>query len=682
MKAIISLLAMVGVLSVHGQSVPSYRVNSMNDLLKIRINTGSIPIAWVANRTTNYQGGGGQFFYDGASRQATNRGTIFKPNDVEGRWVRSYESLETDFFGRSTEAINEALSFAERANIAFPRNVDLFITAPLLPKSYSTLIGNGARLMNGATNVSGLILMIIDRTIGTEVRGLRFDHQLGSHWNTGHLVCQGATNTSIHHCEFMRAGYLTSIMFQKSPVSGAICESPSVTDNQIGDQIYGGASTSAANLSIAESTRDAYVFNNRFTYSFLGTVNLGWVPLGQGNPNYPRLVASFDRGFNASFIDNTVINLSGATNLVGFMIEDNSGATNILNRVRGNTFTKVEIGVQAVQLRGAATISENIFDQCTRQGLDVSQVESVSAHQLAFLTVTDNLFLNCNPDPQMGQEPGTLKWRNDGGQIRYVSSLPYRMLFHGNSIMSWSTSTNATAFLFGSGGLTFMNNRIESMGNTNGYGLRAAEPYVLAENQNNALFEAYAANRKPLFATKNQFVGYAPGKAIFGLSDAFGDQTQDNLGKKVQWGDFKKKFPINSVNKLFQVRTVEANQTSIGNSGSWTAFIFLHLTNQDSTDFGKGNVGAHGRMFIVSHSVTEDTPPITATVVDAGPVGSQAKTGSRGYTGVTMTAASVQPHLTEIRLTAAGEGDVSEVNVYGTVMLVSSDMYMLPQIQP
>ena len=680
MKVIKTLLALLTLLTVQAQTIPSYRVDTMDDLLGIRLNTSSIPVAWVANRSSEYDGGGGTFFYDGRSRAATNSGTIFKPIYGEGRWIRSYNSLETDFFGRTTALLNEALSFAVRAKIEFPRNVDLFITSPLLPKSYSTLIGNGARLMNGATNVNGLILMLIDRTMDTEVLGLRFDHQLGSHWNTGHLVVRGSTNIYVHNCEFQRAGYLASFLAQVAS-DGARSEGIRFEHNYVGDQIYGGSSQSTANVSIAESTKDATVANNRIVYSTLGQLNLGWVPLGQGNPNHPRLIVGLDRGFNSRFVDNEVVNMSGATNLCGLMLEDNTGATNILSRVRGNTFSKLDVGMQTQALRGAAVISENVFDQCNFQGLYVNQTISTDAHQLSFLTVQDNLFLNCNPNPQMGQTTVGSVWRNDAGQVSYIASLPFRMLFQGNQILGWSQSANTTAFLYGGGHLSFINNRIEQLGNnTAAVGLRAADPAILNEAQANAMYQATARNRKPFYASKNQFVGFATGKSMVGVSDAFGDSTVDNYGQRVQWGSFRKQFATNLVSKLFSIHTVEANQTSIGNSGAWTAFIFLNISNQPLDLYSLGNVGTHGRIFCVSQAVNELSTPTAVNSVDQIFAGTQAKTGARGYTSLVMTAVSTFYHTTEIRLSFSGEGDVTDGTVYGSIMLVSSDMYMLPQI--
>jgi hypothetical protein len=683
MKASLALVSVLAVISGQAQQVTSYRTKTVDALLAIHIqSTLSQATAWVENRSTNYMGGGGTFIYDGASTLATNNGTIFKPSFSQGRWIRSDQgNLQTDFFGRTTTLLNEALAFAENARIEFPRHTDLLITSSLKPKSYSTLIGNGSRLVNGATNLSGLILMDIDRTIGTEVYGLRFDHPLGCHWNTGSLTVKGSTNISIHHNEFKHAGYLTSILVQDAD-NGAHSEAPRLNNNMIYDQLYGSSSQSAANLSIAESTRDAIASQNRFIYNELGTLNLGWVPLGQGNPNYPSLVASFDRAFGGRFIDNEIVNPSRATNLIGFALEDNSGTTNVTTRLSGNTIEGVHTGIKGIQLRGSLIINDNEIYDCTGPGIEISQSEAANEHGLRFTTIHDNILRNNNNTPLMGQDAST-RWRNDGGQIRFMATPPFGGVIEHNQFLSWSQATNFMHVLYGGGNLIFSRNQVVQLGNTNAFGLYAADPYILNESQANLLYKASAANRDAFVASQNQFTGIQPQNAIFNVYEPAGDNSYDQLGSKVIMGRFSKRFPLSTASRLFSIKTIEANQTTIGNSGGWSAFIFVHLSNQPDGLYTLGNVGTHGRMYLLSHAVNELSTPATAnSTITAVATGAQAKTGTRGLINVVVTAVDTSYHTTEIRLSADGEADTAEVAASGMVMLIACDMYAQPQFIP
>jgi len=79
--------------------------------------------AWVAGRNTPGDGGGGSFYYSSTASTTTNLGTVFKPNNASGRWLRDIESgdINVIWFGAvpnkstdSTAAFKDALWFAAK----------------------------------------------------------------------------------------------------------------------------------------------------------------------------------------------------------------------------------------------------------------------------------------------------------------------------------------------------------------------------------------------------------------------------------------------------------------------------------------------------------------------------------------------------------------------------------------
>lgn len=83
--------------------------------------------AITLGRTAVSDGGGGRFYYDANSSIATNRGTVFKPANANGRWLRAFDGGEINalWFGAdpgngvntgadSTAAFRDAFWFAQK----------------------------------------------------------------------------------------------------------------------------------------------------------------------------------------------------------------------------------------------------------------------------------------------------------------------------------------------------------------------------------------------------------------------------------------------------------------------------------------------------------------------------------------------------------------------------------------
>jgi hypothetical protein len=102
-------------LTGYAQTTPTTQVKTIADLVALGIPTINNRLsALVTGRVTENDGGGGVFFYDGASVVTTNLGTVFKPALTDGRWVREYDGeLNVKWFGAvsdGTDAVNTTLA--------------------------------------------------------------------------------------------------------------------------------------------------------------------------------------------------------------------------------------------------------------------------------------------------------------------------------------------------------------------------------------------------------------------------------------------------------------------------------------------------------------------------------------------------------------------------------------------
>ena len=117
----IIVFTVVLISNTFGQTTPTTQVKTIADLVALRIPTINNRLsALVTGRVTENDGGGGLFFYDGASVVSTNFGTVFKPAASAGRWVRQYSgALNVKWFGAVGDGLtDETTAFTNALSVA------------------------------------------------------------------------------------------------------------------------------------------------------------------------------------------------------------------------------------------------------------------------------------------------------------------------------------------------------------------------------------------------------------------------------------------------------------------------------------------------------------------------------------------------------------------------------------
>jgi hypothetical protein len=202
-------------LTGYAQTTPTTQVKTIADLVALGIPTINNRLsALVTGRVTENDGGGGVFFYDGASAVTTNLGTVFKPAASSGRWIREFSgAVNVKWFGAigdnatdATTAIQAALNYTSQTNAVYvPPGVYVISESLTFPGfnagSISTveLFGDGSLssiLINRATADKPTLL--INKSNAT-VHDLGFLGD-GGYPNNGIKVASGGQLSTIRNC--------------------------------------------------------------------------------------------------------------------------------------------------------------------------------------------------------------------------------------------------------------------------------------------------------------------------------------------------------------------------------------------------------------------------------------------------------------------------------------------------
>ena len=159
----IIVFTVVLISNTFGQTTPTTQVKTIDDLVALRIPTINNRLsALVTGRVTENDGGGGVFFYDGASAVSTNLGTVFKPAASAGRWLRQYSGdLNVKWFGAtSSEAtipIQTAIDLAASGDaLATSRGIGVFLPKGVYATTNQLVLTSGVRLY-GESKESSII---------------------------------------------------------------------------------------------------------------------------------------------------------------------------------------------------------------------------------------------------------------------------------------------------------------------------------------------------------------------------------------------------------------------------------------------------------------------------------------------------------------------------------------------
>lgn len=132
-------------------------------------------VALVAGRITANDGGGGNFVYYSASAVATNEGTIFKPDNANGRWLREGAAKEVfpEYFGNGADAIQKALDFTRSTGVTTKLQSKVYAMSQAITWQSATpnnsiqtwlLEGNGATLDFSASGITSGSLFTVGAT--------------------------------------------------------------------------------------------------------------------------------------------------------------------------------------------------------------------------------------------------------------------------------------------------------------------------------------------------------------------------------------------------------------------------------------------------------------------------------------------------------------------------------------
>lgn len=145
---VLGVLGLTSLLSV-AQNTPTARYDTVAEMLAARVPSSANTriSALVTGRLTANDGGGGIFFYDPSSGVSTNLGTIFKPNDNNGRWIRQYDGpVNFSWFGPDTSgSVNSSSRFVDFLSVVSSSgksgyvNYGSYRVTPNMLLSYSNL---------------------------------------------------------------------------------------------------------------------------------------------------------------------------------------------------------------------------------------------------------------------------------------------------------------------------------------------------------------------------------------------------------------------------------------------------------------------------------------------------------------------------------------------------------------
>lgn len=668
-------------------------VNTLAEALATNPNDNN-NVIFIRGRLTPGDGFEGEF-YPVHNTSGLNLGTKFAMTSSSGSgWAlqrlvpdKVYNVL---WFAATTPGapthtqMQNAFDTAVGATLLFPPNGSYLTTDRLNIQSNTHVLGYGATLGNGDLNKQDFVLLQTTNKYNVIVEGLTIDVGENSHYDTGGLWFRGSTNCVAKSCIFKNGGYLGWMAIVGYPDSSQ----PSVFCGAVNctflDLRYGGSNQSLAGLSIAESPWGCFAINNFFDFPTLSTRGLSYVALGAGDPNAPRLVSSFDRAFQSDLRGNVYYNTSSMTNLVGMSIEDNSGATNVVNHIRDNYFTGYEIGVQFALLNGDFSMTGGSIVNCSKYGVRLNQTEAADQHGVRTLTLRDVIFRGNYQTPTFGTSSGD--WNNLGGNISFVANSPQRLYLENVRFYGWGGNTNQTGVLFGGGDLYANNCYFQDLG----YGIKAMDPVYPITADDRGFYNAGATNRHTFVQRGSKHVNVT--HPVWGLSDTYGADNLAGDQSRYYLDDyFVAAIPTNTVSTILTIQSTHITSSQFGTAGAYDADIDLIISNQapPSTSgpfesFMAGQVSGRKMGFAFSYAANFDASPQAAvTPVVSTKMTPQVKaTGSgRGFTNLTPSVVVSPWHTTAVKLSADTEtSDVSTVYVYGKVRIAYTGFFLPPQI--
>jgi hypothetical protein len=574
--------------------------------------------------------------------------------------------------------VNEALKVGAGGDIFFPSDATCtyLIDEVLRPESNSRLLGYGATLRNGATNLANFVMLIITNKHDILMEGLTFDAGLGSHYRNGNIDIIGSTNVKALRITSRYGGYLGNFAILSNGPPSLNC---GAEQSFFYDQRYGGSGQSLAGYSVAQDAQKCYSRFNTFDFPTLGnnTNIFGWVPLGSGHPNAPILTVSFDRAPDFESIGDRFLNTSKYAGATAFSIEDNNQAPNCNGRVSNCFIDGYNLGFSFAYIDGSFEFQNVTVQNCKTYGLRLNQTEAADQHRVKLLRISNSAFRNNYANPLFGQDANE-HWRNQGGQISYVANPPYRLLIENSEFTTSSTNSDFTHILYGAG-------EFISKGNTfrNGaYGIRAMDPDTLSTDPN-SYYEANPSNRR-VFISEDRFDGVT--NSIYGLPNTKGAEVLEDVPGFEMTSRFAKTISTNSLTTLFTIKTVQHRQsvTGLGTAGSFTCEIDGHISNASSDVTTYGQVGARSFHAEFTYAVNYDfggtNLPTAALSVVTGHVTPMAQSIGRGFRNIVITPSCPNYYETPVKIAFDGVGDVTSGNVSGIVRIKHSGFYRPPLI--
>jgi hypothetical protein len=193
-------------LTGYAQTTPTTQVKTIADLVALGIPTINNRLsALVTGRVTENDGGGGVFYYDGASVVATNLGTVFKPAASAGRWLRQYVGeIYPQWFGAingnnspyDTATVQACLDFAALSDLRPVKFASTYyVTTITIESSFQSIDFNSHKLIGVSTTPSTDAILLI-QSYSAILRDVHVDCNFNTNYRAAVRWFGDATHTN------------------------------------------------------------------------------------------------------------------------------------------------------------------------------------------------------------------------------------------------------------------------------------------------------------------------------------------------------------------------------------------------------------------------------------------------------------------------------------------------------
>jgi hypothetical protein len=336
----IIVFTVVLISNTFGQTTPTTQVKLISDLVALRIPTINNRLsALVTGRLTENDGGGGVFYYDGASAVSTNLGTVFKPAASAGRWVRQYSgALKANWFGQSSAAadINQAIAtlpasggIVDATFYTSSQSIDALVSVGDATKRVELLLGNAAFTVSvpiGFSLARNSKIIGVGPESGTIITA---DGQSGRILLSALSTFNGEEGITIRDLE-LRLTDISDVGIEASFMTRSLVENVYISS-------LGGSPSTGTGIACFSSDANTRNYRNHFTSVIVENITAG-VVLSAAGSNGPNSWLFTKCSFLGCVDPVSVRGSTYNTTFVACNIETTGGGTGVFNSGVETTF--------------------------------------------------------------------------------------------------------------------------------------------------------------------------------------------------------------------------------------------------------------------------------------------------------------------------------------------------------